>query len=88
MTSFTAVVKPDHWDSQHYHLYRKFKAENELELMKDLIRYLNAKNDPKLNRLQPEMVDKTIEVLKFILGEELNNDIAAAIDNAKALGGV
>jgi len=86
MNSFTAVVKPNHWDDQHRQLYYGFKDKDNFDLINDLLKYLDAKNDPKLNRLPQDMIDKTIEVLKFILEEERENDIDIAIGQAKALG--
>ena len=86
MASYSITLLPWHWNDQHKQLYNRFRDKDDLDLFEELLRYLNAKNDPKLSRLPPDMIDKTIEVLKFILEEERDNDIDIAIDQARALG--
>ena len=88
MTSYTAVVKPEHWDAQHYQLYNRLRNKHALDLLEELKRYLDAKNDPKLSQLPPDMIGKTIEVFKFILEEERDNDVDLATDIAKVLGAI
>jgi hypothetical protein len=86
MPAYTAVVKPGHWDAQHYQLYCDSKSLDNLALLEKLTKYLDAANDPKLKTYPKDMVAKTIEVIRFILAEERDLNIDLAIDQARSLG--
>lgn len=72
------------WDEQHHKLHNNLKGDGTIDLLKKLIRYRDASNDPHLSQYPPEMISKTINVIEYILTEEQNiGDIDQAIEDAK-----
>lgn len=75
------------WDEQHKKLYHHLRSEDKIELLKKLIRYRNAKNDPHLAQYPSEMIKKTIDIIEYILTEEQDiADIDQAIEDARNQG--
>lgn len=77
------------WDEQHRTLYNHLRGEDTIELLKKLIRYRNAKNDPHLAQYPPDMIKKTIDIIEYILTEEQDiADINQEIEDAIAQGAI
>lgn len=75
------------WDRQHQKIYRHLRDEDEIELLKKLLRYRNAKADPHLAQYPPDIIEKTIYVIERILTDELGiEDIEQAIADARKRG--
>ncbi|MBU1179409.1 hypothetical protein KJ885_00510 [Patescibacteria group bacterium] len=74
---------PQNWDDQKKHLFRKYAKASATDWVIQIYRYQNAKNDPSLSKFPPEMIEKTIEVLKYFIEEDLGIEVDVAIDNLK-----
>lgn len=88
MPNTATASRPDNWVDKHSHLYNKFRGRDSFDLLRELLKYRNAEGDPKLKQFPPEMVEKTIEVLEFILENEREMDIALAIEQAISVGAI